>query len=236
MQQAIDDHRPGPFLAELRTAFDTALRAMEAASGPGTAIRVKAFSDNIVFALRIANDGEDEMLRIVKAVGGFQCALVLSGTFVRGAVAVGDHYMDNEIIFGEALLEAYETERQKTLNPRVILTPSARSSLAKHLGKYEEDRALAPQCDILLVDSDNSYFVNYLAGLEGLTNDERLEQAKRHKRQIEAALRTFVEQPHVRNKYVWVARFHNYLCVKWILDCRIEDAVIDAGPRRLQDL
>lgn len=235
VQEATSGHRADAFLSRLRQAFDEAIAALRVVEGAsGKSISVKTFSDNIVFAVPIDGDAEDELLAMVRAVGAFQSHLVLNGFFVRGAIAIGQHYMDGEIIFGEAILDAYAEESNGALNPRVVLDASAYSNVLQHLEKYEETGTAAPQIAELLVDADGKYFVNYLMALcTGTTGGPSSAHMMTHQQAIERALRKFVVKPRIWTKYVWVAQFHNGCCLRWSSGPRVDDSLINAGPRSL---
>src|SRR5438046_884782 len=90
---------------------------------------VKAFTDNFVVGLPVDGEGRPEVgIRIVlDRVARFQLELAKEGFFVRGALSVGPLYMDEHLVYGSALIEAYEAETKRARDPRVILTPSART-------------------------------------------------------------------------------------------------------------
>lgn len=47
--------------------------------------------------------------------------MICKGILFRGAVVIGDLYNDKIIIFGPAMLEAYELESKKAIYPRIII-------------------------------------------------------------------------------------------------------------------
>ena len=235
VQEAISGHRSEPFLLQLREAFDDALAALRMVEDAShKTIDVKTFSDNIIFAIEIEGDAEAELLEMVRGVGAFQAQLVLRGFFVRGAIAIGQHYMDSEIIYGEAILEAYTEESNRALNPRVMLASSAYSNVQHHLEQYEGGGVDAPQTTELLIDADGKYFVNYLASLCSRPACPPSEAHMRsHCAAIERALRRYVERPSIWTKYVWVAQFHNGCCIRWTSTPAVDENLINAGPRPL---
>jgi hypothetical protein len=220
----------------MRDAFDDALSAVATvAEATGRPVSIKAFSDNIVLSLEIRGDSEDELLAIIKSVAALQSRLVMRGFFVRGAIAIGLHYMDDEIVFGEAILEAYDQESNVALNPRVILAPSAVSSLAKHREKYEEREEQAPQADVLLKDTDGKYFVNYLAFLTAPPGRScpGEDDMRQHKRRVSYELQSKIARPRIWTKYIWAAKFHDFWCATWGLEIMIDPKHLNAGPSHL---
>jgi hypothetical protein len=171
---------------------------------------VKAFTDNIVLGYPIADDGEPEMGTTFFNLSLFQLEMVLSGLFVRGAFSIGEHYMDEDIVFGNALLEAYSAEQNIARDPRIILTGSAIKYLKRHL-KYYGYIKHSPQYKEILRDVDGQFFINYL---DMLISDDGIdyENLNKHRTVIEEHLRKFKSVPKIWSKYSWVANYHNYFC------------------------
>lgn len=227
------ERRGDPFLRSLRDAFDAALAALKRIeTAKSIKVDIKAFSDNIVISLPVADDAEEEFLAIIEIVAAFQCELVMHGLFVRGAIAIGPHYVDTEIVFGEALLEAYLEEHNEALNPRVTLALSATSRLSHHIERHDELEDRAPQKAFLMKDFDGKYFVNYLAALTAPPGEvaPTLEQMQAHGTCVSRELKHSLEQQRVWTKYQWVARLHDKWCDKWGLDCKIAPELTSIGP------
>jgi hypothetical protein len=49
-------------------------------------------------------------------------------------MAVGELYMDDEIVFGDGLLKAYNVESSLARDPRIALSESLNPYLKSHLG------------------------------------------------------------------------------------------------------
>jgi hypothetical protein len=231
VDDAIAEHRQDAFITALRLAYDTALFGLPRyARDSRHKPRLKAFSDNIVLSLPIRGDAEDELLQMLRTVAYFQARLVVAGFFVRGAIAIGLHYMDAEIVFGEALLEAYRLETTLAVNPRVVLAQSAVSNLNRHYLSYAEGQS--PQGKVLAVDVDSKYFVDYMASFSdpvGAVAPE-LASMRTHRDCVTRALHESSQDPKVWAKYVWVARYHNACCARWGVEAFVDDALISRGP------
>jgi hypothetical protein len=138
--------------------------------------------------------------------------MAIEGFFVRGAISVGDAYVDDVAVFGDALVEAYEGEG-RARDPRVILTDSAVEAVKQHLTYYPDGRD-APQVSAVLRDSDGQWFVNYLECVL-LAEDEHgpfYKEFGRHKLAVQAKLAEHKGSPPVWSKYAWVANYHNFFC------------------------
>ncbi|WP_220635911.1 hypothetical protein [Georgfuchsia toluolica] len=171
----------------------------------------RAFTDNIVIGQPIRYDGEIELGSVFDSVSYFQMLMTMEGFFVRGAIAIGDLYMDDIAVFGAGLIEAYEAETTLARDPRIVLSPSAQVAVNRHLEYYGRG-AHAPQNRDLLRDSDGQYFVNYLDTLipeDGYFYEQELAA---HKARIEEKLVLLRSRPSVWTKYLWAANYHNYWC------------------------
>lgn len=86
----------------------------------GTAKRqMSTFSDNVVISQQ-AKDPENFLVRIALT----QVTAALSGFWIRGAVTIGHITHNERVVFGPALVRAYELESQKAIYPRIILDPN----------------------------------------------------------------------------------------------------------------
>jgi hypothetical protein len=173
----------------------------------------KAFTDNVVIGFPIRDSGEVELGRVFSNLSMFQLKMAQAGRFIRGSIAVGDLYIDRDIVFGAGLLEAYDVEQKLARDPRIVLAPSAVRYLTQHLARHEDPHG-APHNRDLLVDADGQTFLNYLDSIliaeseHGPFYDELLG----HKDQVTQALQAHRGDPKVWSKYEWVAKYHNYFC------------------------
>lgn len=94
---------------------------------------LKAFTDNIVMGWPVRDDAEIEIGDAFDKVSSFQFQMAIKGFFVRGAISVGDAYVDDIAVFGGALIEAYEGESMLARDPRIILTSTAVETVKHHL-------------------------------------------------------------------------------------------------------
>ena len=178
--------------------------------------KMKSFSDNILIGYPIREDCEQELISVFGLLTYLQINMSLQGFFLRGAITIGNLYIDEDIIMGEGLLSAYNAERELARDPRIILTDSALVAVKEHLKYYAEHyRDFAPQRRYLLKDADGQYFLNYL--LELKEPDESIgpfvEEMNKHKQVIEKNLNKYLQIPRVWSKYAWAANYHNYFCI-----------------------
>lgn len=165
-RNAIESGNGLQFLHRLRQALSCAYdRIRDSSSGPGedSYYAVKVFTDNIVVGYPLRRDydyGEPELGDIFRIFSNFQLALAMEGFFVRGGIAYGEHYMDDDIVFGNAFLQAVAQD-VKGGPPFISLAPSAKEIVRLHLGFYNK-LINAPHYEDLLENADGTIFINYL--------------------------------------------------------------------------
>ncbi|MEF9960320.1 MAG: hypothetical protein RR776_10155, partial [Niameybacter sp.] len=179
--------------------------------------KIKIFTDNMVVAYPIKGDGEAELDEILENVAEYQFNLSLEGLFVRGGISVGDFYINEDIVFGPALLDAHHTESQIACYPRILLDQKTVARLRGYIGNTDT----IAQKNKILIDTDGQWFINYLNTIfkyyKDCTNVYEFERIKlalleRHKCKIEEMLLTYKENIRVWDKYVWTANYHNCFC------------------------
>lgn len=133
---------------------------------------IRIFSDNILIALKCRKKNVDNYIpymRLVKLMEHIQLLFITKYELVlRGSIAKGLFYIDEKMVFGEALIQAYEME-QKAVFPKIILERDEVEDIIKFIDsnlKSNQDKvfvlAVALKTSIVQ-DGDNSYFINYLS-------------------------------------------------------------------------
>ena len=176
---------------------------------------IKVFTDNIVLGYAFDSwHAEPELASVFDKVGIYQLLMALENFFVRGAISVGDLFLDENTAFGPTLHEAYKLESTRARDPRVILSADVVDYLRNHIGFYGDPRH-APQMQMVLLDADGEVFVHYLHYLIGWADDVPLINAdslSQHKEHVIRNLEAHHGSPRVWAKYQWVANYHNYFC------------------------
>ena len=207
------------FLNKLHNALSKAyerIREHSKGLGDDAFFSVKVFTDNIVVGYplhRPAFDfAEPEFGDILSFFSEFQVGLAMEGFFIRGGVAFGEHYMGDDIVFGDALLQAVAQDKNGG-PPRISLTSSAIKIVRHQLGFYGKT-TWAPQHDNLLEDADGTIFLNYLGEAFCAFPDGGIffELIEGHHRSIVKGLTEYKGNPGVRAKFEWAARYHNFVC------------------------
>lgn len=231
-------------LTRLRAALDESEEMLRDKPDPKYHFPVqwstKGFTDNIVIGHPIHDDGEHELGWTMTRIGYFQLQMIQHGFFVRGAVSVGNVYIDEDIAFGDGLIDAYEGESKLARDARVVLTSSAVSYIRRHLKYYAEPKE-SPQYAELLQDVDGQWYINYLLTTLNSPDDGGpfIDIIVDHKRKVEECLRKFVKEPSVWSKYLWVANYHDWFCNNYQRyfekpdDLKIDSRLLRPGPSRI---
>jgi len=179
---------------------------------------IKAFTDNIVFGypIRDRGDPEVELGSALSILSLFQLNMANAGFFIRGAISIGDLYIDDVVVVGKGFTEAYSGESQFARDPRIIMTPSSAAAVKRHLEYYAIQYYSPPNRD-LYQDSDEQLFLNYLECVLIAEEDQGpfYEALEKHRRMIEQKLSEFKMTPTIWSKYFWVANYHNFFCSQY---------------------
>jgi hypothetical protein len=192
------------------------------------------FTDNAVVATPLVDAYTSEAV-----TGGLQVAaayLLLvcwgKGFLGRGAISVGDHYMDERFVFGPALVEAVELEKRAQW-PRVVLGQDAISLERQHSAFYANPLTSA-QSGCLSCDDDETIFVDHL----GVYIDEEDDEAAldhfltQHRRATEHGLEIHLDGDKPWEKWRWLAEYQNHALTSRLANP--EPYMVDLGEQRHQ--
>lgn len=206
-------------LRELRR-FDSAIRsAFRYPIGTHvtepSALSAAVFSDSFVAAAPVVGGfpvpEADAVFHLVYEAANLQTALAMRGYFARGAITVGLLHFHDGLIFGPALVEAVDLERNIARNPRIVLSPNAALSLRRGqdadqlLGIGSND---AP----VLVDADGLAFVNYLERIFEDTEADPADLIRSHRDRVLEQLTANSADLSRWSKHCWTAEYHNSIC------------------------
>lgn len=180
-----------------------------------SSFELKIFTDNFVFGHPWYDEyGEVELANIFWVLAHIQFNFSLSDIFIRGAVSMSDLYMDENIVLGPAIIDAYKLETEKAVYPRIILSKEVIEVVKGHTRYYREPKD-SPQNREYLVDIDGHHFINYLYILiDGNYDyyDEVEKELLKHKRAVTKNINKHRDNFKLHEKYVWIGRYHNYFC------------------------
>jgi len=176
---------------------------------------VKVFSDNVAMGYPVSGrgGGMHELASALDLLSFMQSVMASHGFLIRGGLAIGNCYMDEDIVFGGAFLEAVEEDESGT-PPRIVLARDTREIALRYLKRYQVPIMPQEWGNYLLEDTDGSYFISYLDAAFSAFPDGGVftELLEGHKKTVERGLQESVETSSVWSKYAWAARYHNFVC------------------------
>ncbi|MDP3028487.1 MAG: hypothetical protein Q8O04_03155 [Deltaproteobacteria bacterium] len=177
----------------------------------------RVFSDNVVFGvpcqLLVGGLYLEMFDTVLSLISEAQLSLALHGYFVRGAISEGQLFIDAEMVYGPALLEAYDLERIVARHPRVILSNEIQQYVSDQKYARSKDSLFPLGSPYLLQDSDGNTYLNYLEHiLIGAGSDYvQWGNVDTHRVLIEERLTIHYNEPEYE-KYLWLAQYHNAFC------------------------
>lgn len=123
-------------------------------------IKTKIFSDNILIAIPIESQNEelDIITAMMKIVALVQTYLLMKCDWLsRGAITKGDLFIDDNFVWGKALVNSYTLESKLAIFPRVIID----SKIMKYYSMPGQESALSfLKTTGLSEDKDGLFFVS----------------------------------------------------------------------------
>ena len=213
--------RAEPFLREIKCtlgmAYDRVRRTQTLSGRIPPLFDMKVFTDNIVLAYPVkeltTELGEHELGTILMLFAEVQASLAAGGFLIRGAIAFGPHYQDQEIAYGSALIEAVGLDKRGG-GPRLVISPSAEKLVNLQLTSYGQVSSSPHYQNLLRDPSDGRLFVNYLEVIfENFVEDGiDYDLLKLLRDNVSSALQEHQSDSVVRQKYEWLATYYNYVC------------------------
>ena len=119
---------------------------------------VKIFSDNIAVSVPCLDGLEKPCFLAVAMMSAvIQVEFLKEKYLTRGGIAMGDYFCDDVMVWGNALVKAYELESKIAFYPRVIIEPDfiAKLKLATEAGNTH--------CkEWIKQDKDSFFYIDYL--------------------------------------------------------------------------
>lgn len=159
-------------------------------------IKTRIFSDNIVLYTRINDDIKACFLHLVYLTSFIQAIFLNEGLLVRGGIAIGDFFADDIMIWGNALVQAYQIENDIAIYPRIVVQPNIIFSVGEDF---------ANEFDCISVDEDGCYYVDYINNSMYWNVKTAIEKARTlcEKSLKDAKYKTEKENTKVVQKIIW---------------------------------
>lgn len=119
----------------------------ESSRTPNTAhssLEVSVFSDSIAITAEPLG-----AFSVLWACGWLQAQLLYSGILTRGGIASGPTFHEEDLLYGEGFLAAYQIESTSAVYPRIVVSPGVFDRLSPGMKKHFLDE-----------DSDGLWFID----------------------------------------------------------------------------
>ena len=189
---------------------------------------VSVFSDSIIISYpcdkRSSGDG---LFYLLLDIIHLCFVLMQNGIYVRGGITVGNMIHNENIIWGPAVVKAYELEGQDAVYPRIIVDKQA-IERGKELYKRWNPLDLNGHGldDLVKLDDDGLYFLDYLSQRDEFDYEyDYIRWLECVRKSIEDNLSKDYSS-RIKMKYVWFARYYNKT-VKTLNNSRYQGKLID---------
>jgi hypothetical protein len=162
--------------------------------------KATSFSDNIVISYPL-----DYNMDIVIDIIELQILLTNHGFLLRGGIACGKLYHDESVVFGKAMIDAYELESNIAKYPRIVLSENYYDLLCN----YKSNSNLMNT--YLIKDIDGFHYLNFLHLNNKHNQNERqdiIASIVKMERQIDDTLANN-KKADIRAKMYWLKNYIN---------------------------
>jgi hypothetical protein len=180
----------------------------------GSDFRAQSISDAVVLSAENSLAG---ISHILHALEELSLAILQAGFFIRGALVKGRLYHDSQMVFGEALVNAYHLESQVARFPRVMVTSEIIDELPELINTGKTDWSFRWSFESA---DDGPWHLDVLKSVvQTVENESKANPGKYNRDVFEtyAAMRTQIQRrlsdatdnPQHYEKVRWLANYWN---------------------------
>ena len=163
------------FLQEINYVYAFAKRILQRTQDSrSNKLKIKIFSDNIVIAEEIKD--QQNIIKAFVDIEQFSLLLytnaLLNRNIMRGAISIGQLYMDDTFVYGEALLNAYNCESKIATYPRIIVDKNVFACASEETPEFLKTSEVE---GIIKTDTDGEFFLNPFWGIPQLAENNKNE-------------------------------------------------------------
>lgn len=165
---------------------------------------IKLFSDNVVIAQKIDRTRlGDQIISMVNLLASLQFwALMQFNFWLRGGITIGNLFIDDTVVWGTGLIDAYKLESTIAYYPRIVFNE-------KVIKEYEQYKKESLNLFALIKkDCDGFWFIDFLKALPNLEAIPIISDSLRENVQKYADYGDRVKQ-----KINWMINYFNSQCV-----------------------
>ena len=157
-------------------------------------IKMKVMSDSICIYTKANVPSALHDLVSFCAIFQYNLLLVEPSVFIRGGIVFGDMYVDDDTMFGPALIEAYLLQEKNAKTPRIIM---CKNTFDRGMAEMDE-RFKKPLSNWVFRDNDAFYTLDYFSLLTGNV-------LQRVNKTISKELDTTTDES-IRQKYLYIEK------------------------------
>lgn len=161
---------PDGTLKTVHNAYSKAIQVYNEVFEPlSRELKIKIFSDNIIIYTKCNRLGANVAFHITSLLAGIiQINFLNSDLLSRGGISKGSFFSDDIMIWGEALVDAYNIESKISIYPRIVVNPK----LISELQLFRTNKISINK--LIVQDSDYLCFINYLSIANALKKNASL--------------------------------------------------------------
>ena len=165
------------------------------------------FSDTVIRSMPEAKHFPHNFVFELRSILHAQIALIPRGIPVRGAVTIGEIVQSWGVVYGPAVVRAYDLESQKESPPRIVIDHEALALVQPAI----EKAGLSSELAGLLRTEGTTTYLDYLGACGCELNVPEQEYPlflKLHRDFIRSGLTKYAAKPSVYSKYCWLKDYH----------------------------
>lgn len=170
---------------------------------------VNQFSDSIVLSFSIKE--ESGIFLMLLDILFLHVTALQHNFLLRGAIVRNKLLHTQEKIFGPALVEAYEMERNLAIYPRIVLDEEIIELSRKYFGKQNgPDTEEHFVRSLLKRDFDGMYYIDYFEAIE-TELDNQIEDMPEYLSRLRTIIMKIsrMKNPSIRSKFLWLKEKYN---------------------------
>ncbi|QTV06741.1 hypothetical protein [Faecalibacter bovis] len=162
--------------------------------------KITHFSDSIVISYKY--DETDNIFFFLEDLKFLSIELAAKGYLVRGGVTVDDLIHEDNMIFGPAMVEAYELESKKAFYPRIIISKLFIETVSEIKDQHRQKDTLNYFNSALRIDDDRKFYLDYIEVSPDLDNEHGIVE---YLQKLKLFFKDFDNQrDDVKLKLVWL--------------------------------
>lgn len=216
-KKKIIEEKEDEYLNKVKGIYDFALKQLNASQGVKDNIKVSIFSDNIIIASEpksdISDDIHNSILNFFLFVAFFQLRALGDNFLLRGGITKGAFHINNDFVWGKALLVANELEEKIAIYPRILIDTNASLLLESIEYPFGGQKKVST-----LLDEDGLTFLDYLYNAEVLLESKNKNLLDMLRTNLKNDINLHCGDSRIMEKLLWHKNYFNTFCINKGID------------------